>query len=57
MRKSKSYGLTNKLKFTYCNTIFDDVINRIELDKDFKKRQKFVGICAKYLKKIGKLNY
>ena len=53
MRKIKSYCLNNRLKFTYCNTVFDDVIKRIEQDQDFKKRQKFVGTCAKYLKKIG----
>ncbi len=53
MRSVKNYCLNNKLKFKYCNRIFDDVINRIDQDQDFKKRQKFVGICAKYLKKIG----
>ena len=51
MRKIKSYCLNNKLKFTYCNTILDDV-NRIEQDQDFKKDKNLLE-HVQIFKKIG----
>ena len=32
---------------------FNNIVNRIEKDKEFKKRQNFVGLCANILKNLG----
>ena len=56
MRNIKSYCLKNDLQFRYCNQIFNDIVNRLDEDKDFKKRQNFVGTFAQKLKKLGILN-
>ena len=53
MREIRKYCLNNNLKFKYCSEIFNDIINRIDEDEEFKKRQSFVGSCAKTLKRLG----
>ena len=45
------------MKFKYCNNIFNDIINRLDEDKEFQNRQNFVGFIAKNLKKFGVLNF
>ena len=57
MRNIKSYCLKNDMKFKYCNNILHDIVNRLEEDKEFQKRQNFVGFFAKYLKKFGFLKF
>tara|TARA_B100000035_G_C20939802_1_gene526961 strand:+ start:24 stop:845 length:822 start_codon:yes stop_codon:yes gene_type:complete len=56
MRDIKNYCIKNNLKFKYHNQIFNDIINRLDDDKEFKKRQSFVGFFAKNLQKFGVLN-
>ena len=53
MRNIKSYCLKNDMKFKYCNNILNDIIDRLDEDKEFQKRQSFVGFFAKNLKKFG----
>ena len=53
MRDIQNYCLKNDLKFKYCNKIFHDIINRLDNDRDFRNRQKLVGLFAKNLKKYG----
>ena len=53
MRNIKSYCLMSDLEFKYCNQVFKDIINRLDEDKEFKKRQWVVGFIAKQLKKFG----
>ena len=43
------------MQFRYCNNVFTDIVNRLDEDKEFKKRQNFVGFFAKKLKKFGLL--
>ena len=57
MRNIKSYCLNNEMKFKYCNNIFNDIINRLDEDKEFQNRQNFVGFIAKNLKKLGVLKF
>ena len=53
MRDIKGYCIKNNMKFKYCNKVLNDIVSRLDSDKEFKKRQRFVGIISKILKKIG----
>ena len=53
MRNIKNYCVKNNLNCKYCSEIFYNIVNRIEKDKEFKKRQNFVGLCANILKNLG----
>ena len=51
MRDIKGYCIKNNMKFKYCNKVLNDIVSRLDSDKEFKKRQRFVGIISKILKK------
>ena len=53
MRNIKNYCVKNNLNCKYSSEIFYNIVNRIEKDKEFKKRQNFVGLCANILKNLG----
>jgi len=53
MRSIKIYCKKNSMNFKYCNSIFDNIVQRLDEDREFEKRQYFVGMCAKILKKLG----
>ncbi|MBF97235.1 MAG: hypothetical protein CMJ13_08440 [Pelagibacterales bacterium] len=56
MRNVRKYCENNDLNFKYCNQIFTDMVRRLDEDLEFKKRQNFIGACAKKLKSIGFIN-
>ncbi len=53
MRDLKKYCYNNEMSFKYCNDIFYSIIERLDDDEEFKRRQSFIGACAKIIKKIG----
>ena len=53
MRDIKNYCFNNELRFKYCEQVFNDIVNRLDVDEEFKKRQSFVGLCAKSLQRLG----
>ena len=53
MRNIKLYCKNNSMNFKYCNSIFYNIVQRLDEDREFQKRQNFVGACAKFLKKLG----
>ena len=53
LRTVKNYCVNNQLKLKYCNQVLYDIVNRIEDDKAFKKRQSFLSLCARLLSRIG----
>ena len=57
LRSVKNYCLNNQLKLKYCDQVFYDIVNRIEDDKAFKKRQSFVGLCARLLNRLGLISF
>ena len=56
MRNIKSYCSKNEMQFKYCNNVLNDIVNRLDEDKEFQRRQNLVGFFAKNLKKFGLLN-
>ena len=52
----QDYCIKNDLHFRYCDGIFTDIVDRLDEDNEFKKRQNFVGFFAQKLKKVGILD-
>ena len=46
-----------KTKFESIKELLNDIIDRLDEDKEFQKRQSFVGFFAKSLKKFGFLKF
>ncbi len=53
MREIEKYCIEENLNFNYCDEVFTDIINRLDQDSEFKKRQNFVGQTAKIFHYLG----